>query len=212
MPPAFASSCLTPCFHLAQPVSPLFTVLCFRVSPGSRLALRLPRAFPIRSSSASPLLPVSAPLFFPFAFLLRFFAGSLLSFRSAVLFLRISAPFLPGPASRLYRFECLPRLSRFALLFSALLSLRFVPLRPASPFTSPRSFSRFTFANRQALPAFHFRFRLLISSLSVLFLRSGSLSRLLRSRSHPQMISFPFRSLLITFVLSRSLPVLSGTF
>ena len=51
------------------------------------------------------------------------------------------------------------------------------------------------------LKALRSRFLPLISSLSVLFLWSGSLSRLLRSRLHPQMISFPFRLL----------PVLSST-
>ena len=49
---------------------------------------------------------------------------------------------------------------------SALLSLRFVPLRPASPFTSPRSFSRFAFAHRQAP---YRRFLRLTASLAFLF-------------------------------------------
>ena len=93
----------------------------------------------------------------------------------------------------LFPISGLPRLSRFALPVPLGFRLRFVPLRPASPFTSQRSFSRCAFAHRQAPQALRSRFRLLIPSLSVLFLRPGSLSALLRSRLHRQMISFPLR-------------------
>ena len=76
------------------------------------------------------------------------------------------------------------------------LSPPFVPLRPASPLTSRRSFSRWTFIHRQAPQLASSRSLALVSSLSVLFLRLSSLSPLLRSRLHrsDDFLSLPFPS------------------
>ena len=76
------------------------------------------------------------------------------------------------------------------------LSPQFVPLRPASPLTSRRSFSRQIFIHRQAPQLASSRLLTLVSSLSVLFFRLGSLSPLLRSRLHrsDDFLSLPFPS------------------
>ena len=116
--------------------------------------------------------------------------GSRLCFRSTLCFFPFAFSSWSSPAFPVRTF------------YSLRLSPPFVPLRPAPPLTSSRSFSRCAFAHRQAPQTFHSRFWPLISSLSCLFFRLGSLCRLLCFRSHP---SDDFLSLLSSF------PILSAT-